>query len=138
MRFPVILSLVLFCPQESLAEGALAVGLPSDVAKHGFAFGAGWNGKSSESAQAEALRNCRRAPNSSEATRALCRVVQTFEHQCFAFAMDRDLGTPGIGWAISSSLEAAEREAISLCSDTAGEDRRQFCEISLSNCDLGL
>jgi hypothetical protein len=82
------------------------------------------------------LENCRKSPNTPEATRALCKVFKTFDRQCFAFAMDRDLGTFGIGWAISSGAEAAERAAMAMCLDTAGEERKQYCEIGLSHCDL--
>jgi hypothetical protein len=132
----ILLGLSLLRSQPADAEGALAVGLPQDVATQGFAFGAGWNWKSSDQAQAQALANCRNSPNTPDATRALCRVVRKFDRQCFAFAMDRDLGTPGVGWSVSVDRESAERAAMMACEDTAGESRRQYCQIGLSQCDV--
>ncbi|HEY4819816.1 MAG TPA: hypothetical protein VIH62_03165, partial [Xanthobacteraceae bacterium] len=46
-------------PTRSAAEGALAVGLPADVAKEGFAFGYALEKSSAEEARAAALADCR-------------------------------------------------------------------------------
>ena len=44
------------------ADGALAVGLPSDVAKGGFASGYSYNAKTTDDARATAMDYCHKAP----------------------------------------------------------------------------
>ena len=46
-------------PDTGAADGALAVGLPSDVAKQGLAMGYALNYATSEAAQEAALKRCR-------------------------------------------------------------------------------
>jgi Domain of unknown function (DUF4189) len=55
---------------------------------------------------------------------ALCSVVATFQNQCVAVAIDPQVGTPGFGWAVADTEEAAGDEALSNCRQTA-VDRRQ-------------
>lgn len=99
------------CP--AAAEGALAVGLPKDVAKDGFAYGYSTGKADTKTARDAALDLCRKpADNRSVQARALCAVVGTFNNQCVAVAMDPGTGTPGVGWAIAGDLASAQAGAI--------------------------
>jgi hypothetical protein len=118
------------------AEGALAVGLPRDVAKDGFAYAYSTGKADTEVARKEALDTCRKpADNKSAQARALCKVVGTFTDQCVAVAIDPATGTPGVGWAIAGDLASAQSGAITHCKDTAGAKRQDFCKIDNSRCD---
>ena len=122
--------------EHAAAEGALAVGLPSDVAGEGFAYGFALDEPTAEQARAAALRDCKtEAPGVDPRAQALCAVVQTFKNQCFAVAMDPKDATPGVGWAVARDKEAAGREALARCVATAGADRRDACEVTHSDCD---
>ena len=83
----------------ALAFGALAVGEPADVAKDGLAMGWSADIGSQDAASAEALgwcQNVKQPPVKAE-TRALCKVVLTFQHQCLGVAFDTQPKTPGRG-----------------------------------------
>jgi len=104
----------LLISQQASAFGALAVGVPAEVARSGFAYGINVNSATEAMARETALSNCRGTnPNSevhsesSQPARALCTVVTTFRHQCAVVAQDPAAGTPGVGWAIAPTLEAA-------------------------------
>jgi Domain of unknown function (DUF4189) len=120
----------------SSAEGALAIGLPADVSKAGFAYGYTNNQASSEKAGEVALSICRKpSPSKSETARTLCKVIKTYRNQCVAVAEDPQAGTPGVGWAVADDLHTAEAQALSKCEATAGRARRAACVIDHSNCD---
>jgi lipoprotein NlpI len=116
------------------AEGALAIGVPSDVAKEGYASGYSYNAKTKEDARATAMDYCRKAPTGQKA-KSLCKVIETFSNRCVAVSMDPKAGTPGAGWGIGDDLRAAERLALSRCEATAGAARRSACVVSNSHCD---
>jgi hypothetical protein len=122
------------CAGAARADGALAIGLPSDVAKQGFASGYSYNAENVDGARKTALDYCRRAPTN-ERARSLCSIVETFSHKCVAVAMDPKAGTPGVGWSVAESKAAAESEALARCAATAGDGRRDSCKLSDSNCD---
>ena len=118
------------------ADGALAVGEPSDVASEGYAYGFALNKPTRDAASAEALRDCKTpAQGIDPRAQALCAVVQTFKNQCFAVAMDPKDATPGAGWAVAADKDAAARAALAKCVATAGADRRDACEVTHSGCD---
>ncbi|MGE0023010.1 MAG: DUF4189 domain-containing protein [Hyphomicrobium sp.] len=117
------------------AEGALALGLPSSVAKEGFAFGYSINKETSDQAQTNALDRCRTSEAGSAQGKKLCRVAETFSGKCVAVAMDPKAGTPGVGWSVDADLASAEARAMSHCKATAGADRVDFCTIDKSACD---
>lgn len=120
-------------PAPAAAEGALAVGLPSDVAESGFAYGIAVNYSTRDEAARKALESCR-ATKVQEAG-SLCSLVKTFHGQCAAVAMDPQDGTPGVGWAISIDKQEAEIKALAGCIATAGASRREFCKVTGSMCD---
>jgi hypothetical protein len=117
------------------ADGALAVGVPADVAKDGFAYGREVNAPSQAAARQRALNLCRTAKNSTDTARQACTVVQSFHRRCVSVAMDPAAGTPGVGWAVASTRHAAEQAALANCRVTAGPNRQQFCVTSDSACD---
>jgi hypothetical protein len=132
----------LLIPQSALAFGALAVGVPADVVKDGFAYGINVDAPTEDVARATAVRNCKGTnpdsqvqSQSSSPARDLCTVVKTFHHQCAAVAEDPAAGTPGIGWGIAPTLDAATRQALDNCMATAGEGRKAFCARDAYNCD---
>jgi len=132
----------LLISQPASAFGAFAVGVPADVTRSGFAYGINVNAPTEAMARETALSNCRGTnPNSqvhsqsSQPARALCTVVTTFHHKCAVVAQDPAAGTPGVGWAVAPTLEAATKQAIDNCKATAGESRKQFCARDAYNCD---
>jgi len=136
---PLAVALVLaslsYVPHPASADGAVAVGVPPDVSKAGYAYGRNTNSKEMTNAKEHALNNCHTAKDASEEARNLCVVVMTFSNQCIALALDPKAGTPGAGWAVAPGREAAERQAMAQCVATAGPSRRDFCKISDSACD---
>jgi uncharacterized protein DUF4189 len=136
LRLAAMLAVVAACPDLATADGALAVGLPSDVAGEGFAYGFSLDQPTADQARAEALQDCKtETPGVDPRAQALCAVVQTFKNQCFAVAMDPKDATPGVGWSIARDKAAAGREALAKCAATAGADRRDACEVTHSGCD---
>jgi hypothetical protein len=116
------------------ADGALAVGSTSDVAKDGIAVGTSINYKTAEEARAAALRRCREYKPAPKAA-AMCQSVGTFRGECYAVSFDPKPGTPGAGWAIASTKDLAEERALENCKATAGGSRREYCRIEESKCD---
>ena len=121
-------------PHAAAADGSLAIGLPADVAKSGFAAGFSYNAKTKEDAQKTALEYCKKAA-APKATVALCKVIETFNNRCVALSLDPQVGTPGAGWGLGDDLRAAERAALAKCEATAGPSRRAACKVTQSNCD---
>lgn len=121
-------------PATARAEGAIALGLPSDVARDGVAVG--WAVRlPAGQASGVALQQCRTVTDAPPATRELCRIVRIFTDGCIAVAIDPGDGTPGFGWAIAATKGEADAVAMRACQETAGADRRGFCQISASDCD---
>src|ERR1700730_565246 len=129
----VLFALVVFRPVSGSADGALAVALPPDVVKQGFAYGYVTDYPSINEADAQALKKCR--DTTIAGVRPLCTVIQDFKNQCVAVAMDPQAGTPGVGWGIAADLRSAEAQALSKCQDTAGPGRRAACVVDHSSCD---
>lgn len=119
----------------ALADGALAIGLPANVAQEGVAMGYAVNHKTRAEAEARALQECKQSPGAPESTRELCKVIQSFSSECVSIAMDPGDGTPGVGWAVTASRQTAETTAMARCLETAGPDRQQFCQTQVTRCD---
>src|SRR5437762_3041154 len=103
-----ILVVLAASPRFAAAEGALAVGLPDDVARDGVAIGMSYNYRDRAGAEERALKECRSFVDAPESTRTLCKIIETFSSQCLAVSLDPKAGTPGVGWAIAPSKEEAE------------------------------
>ena len=137
MKFGYVVALVAVAAvatSPALADGALAVGSTSDVAKDGIAVGTSINYKTANEAEQAALKRCKDYKPAPKAA-AQCRSVGTFRGECYAVSFDPKEGTPGAGWAIAATKAQAEERAIANCQITAGESRRDFCRIEESKCD---
>lgn len=124
-------------PVAALADGALAIGQPADVAKQGFAFGITSNVSTPGQASDKALDLCKNAKAASSTARSACKVVTTLHQNCAAVAMDPEKGTPGAGWAVAFTKKTAESDALKQCYLTAGSNRQSYCVVSASMCDTG-
>jgi Domain of unknown function (DUF4189) len=113
------------CPGS--AAGAVALGLPSDVAKEGVSIFTQVDSSTSEEAKTSALAGCK--SNGSQTARDLCKIVATFQNQCVAEALDPQNGTPGFGWAMAETSGEAKSQALANCRDTAGPTRQDACVI---------
>ena len=124
-------------PSQSMAAGALAVGLPPDVVKGGFTYGYSNNNEDANHAELKALDACRTTKDATNDAnlRSLCKVIQDYSNQCVAVAMDPAAGTPGVGWAVANDLMSAERQALGKCENTAGPGRAAACVVDHSSCD---
>jgi hypothetical protein len=117
------------------ADASLAVGQPGDVAKQGVAVGWAVDYASRAEAEKEALARCRAFGDASQATRDLCRIVESFRDTCLAVALDPDRGTTGVGWGVHKNREWAEDAAMEKCAETSTPKRRESCQVSLVRCD---
>lgn len=114
------------------ADGALAVGSTGDVVRDGIAFGMVVDEPKATAAD-EAIRRCRTFKARAAADR--CKLVATFSGECFAVAYDPQPGTPGAGWGIGRDQATANRNAIAMCEETAGPERKGFCQVESAGCD---
>jgi hypothetical protein len=117
------------------AEAALAVGQPADVAKQGVAMGWAVDYPDKAAAEAEALARCRGFKDASQATRDLCRIVESVRDTCLAVALDPDRGTTGLGWGVHKNKEWAEDAAMERCAEASSPRRRASCQVALVRCD---
>jgi hypothetical protein len=97
----------------SVTAGALAVGLPADVAHQGFAAGHALNAPDLKTARKRAIDGCHKSTGASTQAKDLCKVIATFSNQCYAIALDPKDGTPGVG-PISEMGQKRPRIALSL------------------------
>jgi hypothetical protein len=134
LAFALLFAGAMVWPKPSGAEGAVAIGLPANVAKSGVALGYSTKHPTRERAEEVALEQCRTAP-ASKAVQSLCRIVQTFTDQCVAFAIDPATGTPGYGWAVADDKEAASDAALQMCVEKSNPSRRKFCKVTSATCD---
>jgi uncharacterized protein DUF4189 len=112
-----------------MAAGAVALGQPADISKDGVAIYTFVNASNAEAAKKSALDGCKGLPSASATSKALCKIVATFENQCVAESLDPESGTPGFGWAMARNSRVAKEQALSNCRDTAGPTRQSFCVV---------
>jgi hypothetical protein len=120
---------------EAGADAALAVGQPGDVAKQGVALGWAVDYASKADAEKEALARCRTFGDAPQATRDLCRIVESVRDTCLAVALDPDRGTTGLGWGVHKNREWAEDAAMEKCAESSSPRRRASCRVALIRCD---
>jgi hypothetical protein len=113
-----------------MAAGAVALGEPADISKDGVAIFTYVRANNSAEAEEKAMTGCKALPNASSTSKALCKIVATFEDQCVAQALDPQDGTPGFGWAMARNSKQAKEQALSNCRDTAGPTRKDACVVS--------
>jgi hypothetical protein len=124
------LAISLMANGHGIAAGAVAVGEPADISKDGVAIFTFVKASSAAVAKEKALAGCKGLPNASDTSKALCKVVATFENQCVAQALDPESGTPGFGWAMARNSRSAREQALSNCRDTAGPTRQDKCVVT--------
>lgn len=122
-------------PSPATSAGALAIGEPAHIEKRGVAVGTAYNYASKDAAEAGALKRCLGFQGAPVDTRALCKVVTSFENQCYSIALDPKAGTPGFGWAVLASQAEADAAALGNCRRTAGKSRIEFCKVTARDCD---
>jgi hypothetical protein len=113
----------------SAAAGAVAVGLPSDVAKQGVSAGSNANSPTMDEAKSAAMKDCKTDPTASSQAKSLCKVVATFQNQCVGMAIDPKAGTPGFGWAIADTSQKAGQQAMANCQDSDGPAFKGGCVV---------
>jgi hypothetical protein len=118
---------------DAWAFGALAVGVPQSIREDGIAMGVSWNMPTAQSAEREARKQCAEFQAAPVKTRALCKVIRTFERKCAAIASDPAPGGEEWGWAVGDSASQAEQLALRSCKT----NHLQFCIIAASGCDGG-
>jgi hypothetical protein len=126
---------VLAVPHLAPAEGAMAVGIARGGVAKGYATGFAINQPTVKAARINAVEQCKRTKNSNADAKSGCEVVITFHNKCVASAVDPQSGTPGAGWGIGVSQEAADSQALSRCRAKAGAERAEFCEVTDRYCD---
>lgn len=122
-------------PTACLAEGALAVGDTGSIANDGIAMGWTVGYRTQEEAQRLALEQCRNFRDASQGARDRCAIVEEFRSACLSISLDPEAGTPGVGWAVAPTEQEAIDTALERCRQTAGADRVQFCQTTMSRCD---
>jgi hypothetical protein len=117
------------------AEGALAVGVTSEIVKDGVAVGAVVNAATRDRAEQVALEQCRGFQGAPRAV-PNCKLVASFRRQCYAVAFDPSTDEPGYGFAVAKTKELAEEAAINECRKRSRDERKSFCKLDLNNCDV--
>ena len=125
-----------FASSSAWSLSAVAIGLPDDVAKGGFAMGIARNYGTQGQADSEALQQCLGFKDAPDSTRALCKIVLRFANQCFAVAMDPEPGTPGVGYRTATMQSDADYGATMDCKQTSQYDRANFCKVTYRVCDV--
>jgi hypothetical protein len=122
-------------PGRARAEGALAVGIARGGIAKGYATGFAINQPNVKAARSNAVEQCKRTKSSNADAKSGCEVVITFHNKCVASAVDPQDGTPGAGWGIGITQQAADSQALARCRAKAGADRAEFCEVTDRYCD---
>jgi hypothetical protein len=117
------------------AEGAMAVGIARGGIAKGYATGFAFNQPTMKAARSNAIEQCKKTKSSNADAKSGCEVVVTFHNKCVASAVDPESGTPGAGWGVGTSEEAADELALARCRAKAGADRAEFCKVTDHYCD---
>jgi hypothetical protein len=110
---------------ESLAEGALAVGMPEGDPNKGFRWSIQVN---DPDAAADAMKDCRNARN--PRVGAACLLIGTFKDQCVAVTANGAPNAPvtAAGWAIAPDTVEATKRAMDQCK-AMRKGRGKPCEL---------
>ena len=129
------MTLDIVSPGIARAEGALAVGIARGGVAKGYATGFAINQPTVKAARSNAVEQCKRTKSSNADAKSGCEVVVTFHNKCVAAAFDPQNGTPGAGWGIGTTQDAADSQALARCRAKAGADRAEFCAVTDRYCD---
>jgi|HubBroStandDraft_4_1064222.scaffolds.fasta_scaffold497884_1 hypothetical protein len=124
------------------AESKVAIGLTGNVKRDGFLWGAA----SGETAEKTALGICRgttkleadkRPEKQTSVVHKSCKIVATFNDQCFVVVIDGDQHTPAtaVGWAVEADSATARRKAAAKCEATADKGHGVPCKVNGTYCD---
>jgi hypothetical protein len=132
-----VLALVAAIPwsHPAWADGAMAVGIARGGVAKGYATGFALNQPNAKDARTSAVEGCRKQKKSNADARSHCEAVIAFKNKCVASALDPKDGTPGAGWGVGGTQQAADSQALARCRATAGSDRAEFCEVTDRHCD---
>jgi Domain of unknown function (DUF4189) len=98
--------------EHTQADGALAVAVPAEGLRRGFAYGSSVNRPRNEAVE-RALSTCREEARRQDIDASRCTLVESFTRQCYAVALD---GTEyWAGWAIRPDAKSAEQAALAAC-----------------------
>jgi len=128
-----LLAAATLCPIRADAAGAVAEGIAPGGPQRGYSVGLATNYADEKQAKERAVAECKKQGNL--ASQQQCHVVATFTNQCATSVEDPKPGTPGVGWAVQATQQAADAEAITRCKSTAGRDRQAFCTSIIRRCD---
>jgi hypothetical protein len=109
----------------SLAEGALAVGMPQGDPQNGLK----WDALVDKSNPGPLVMTACRAAHNPRAA-AACVLIRTFKNQCVAVAVNGDLKSPvsAAGWAIAPNSAKAIKGAIARC-EAMRKGRGRPCDL---------
>jgi hypothetical protein len=110
-------------------EGAIAIAIPDEGLRKGFAYGWHMRAKTAEDARKEALEACRDNAKSNAIPPGKCKVVEVFKGQCVAVAHDRHKDWWS-GWGVGKDEKTATARAIKQCR-VGG----RACNIAELDCD---
>ena len=129
----IVLAAATLGPIRADAAGAVAEGIAPGGPQLGYSIGLSSDYPDENLAKEKALATCKQYGNS--ASQAECHVVATFANQCATAVEDPKAGTPGAGWAVQATQQAADAQALNRCKSTAGRDRQAFCTDFTRKCD---
>jgi hypothetical protein len=120
----------LFAPSPSPARGeaALAIGIPKEGLRDGFAYAWEVRAKNYAEAERKALQGCQDQARNYGVSPSRCKVVETFKGRCVSVAFDS--GERWAGWAVAADSKAAVAAALQKCGEGA-----KNCKTHATDCD---
>jgi hypothetical protein len=127
-------SFLFFAPAWAL--GAIAVGVTAGgIPENGIAVGTSTGYDQQSEANQRALKECRTFKGAPEAAKECKLNDKIGNNECVAVALDSEFKSSGLGIATARDNGAAQKQALADCKKSAGNNRAQFCKVTLSACD---
>ncbi len=127
-RTLLVSALLLLFAVPARAEGALAIGIPEEGLREGFAFGWRLGAQTTSSAETGALEVCRDQAKKHGVAPERCKLVASLRNQCVSVAFDGK--ERWAGWAVAGSREEAIANALKKCAEGA-----KNCKTFDADCD---
>jgi hypothetical protein len=109
-------------------EGALAIGIPEEGLRAGFAYGWALQRSTAREAEQRALEICREQAEKYGVPASRCKIIETFAKKCVAVALD--VNDFSAGWAVGETKQDADNRALRQCAENG-----RTCKIHNSDCD---